>query len=405
MKVRGVAHLTHDLKHSSTERDSSLCNSLHNESRPGQRHILFIIDQLMEYGGAERVLLNMIRWLPSEKYRCSLLTFKLAEDFGGLQDIQCPLHVWPLNKTYDLRALKIAGSLLRFIREMDVSLVHTFFETSDLWAAPIAKLGGRVPIISSRRDMGILRHLKHSIAYRFTGKIYDHVLAVSDQVRDFCIAADHLAPSKVSTLYNGIEDRVAYEGTTLDAAAHKSSRPIVITVAHIRKVKGIDVLIDTADLVRRRFPEVRFVVVGGAHEPAFFHEMKDVVSERRLESTVYFAGELHDPSEFLTGGDIFFLPSRSEGFSNALVEAMLCKLPSVATNVGGNGEAIEEGISGFLIPPDNAAQAADRICQLLANNALRREMGNNARETALRRFTADAMINGLTRIYDEVMHA
>ncbi len=395
-----------DVEQLSAELNSELCNSLQVEPGAPQRHVLFIIDQLVEYGGAERVLLNTIRWLPADRYRCSLLTFKLAEGFGGLQDVRCPLYVWPLLKTYDLRAVKVASRLLRFLRDEKVSLVHTFFETSDLWAAPIAKLFGGVPVVSSRRDMGILRHRKHKVAYRFTGKLYDRVVTVSEQVRKFCIAEDRLPSEKVTTLYNGIEVLDRDDSRSGLPAEKPANAPITVTtVAHVRRIKGIDVLIDVAEQVRKLYPTVRFVVVGGAHEPEYFRSLQTIVENRGLEANVSFAGECDSPADFLADSDIFFLPSRSEGFSNALVEAMLHKLPCVATKVGGNGEAIRDGVTGFLVPPDDVTSAADKICTLIADRMLRLEMGACARQSALRKFTAHAMITGLTKIYDEVLHA
>jgi glycosyltransferase involved in cell wall biosynthesis len=116
-------------------------------------------------------------------------------------------------------------------------------------------------------------------------------------------------------------------------------------------------------------------------------------------------GALANPFPVLRASNVFCLPSRNEGFSNALIEAMGCGLPCVATRVGGNAEALEEGKSGYLVATEDADAMADRILRLLRDPVLARRMGEAARETVRARFSMDAMMNRLTGIYDELLAA
>src|SRR5205823_2281730 len=150
-------------------------------------HILFVIDQLCEAGGAERMLLNIVRRLPRDKFRCSLATFKLDSRVPLFSKMPCPVHVFPLRRTYNWNAIKMAFQLRKLIRSQGVVVVHTFFETSDLWSSVVAKMSGCPILISSRRDMGILRSAKHQLAYRLINWLFDRVLTVSEEVRSFCI--------------------------------------------------------------------------------------------------------------------------------------------------------------------------------------------------------------------------
>src|SRR5207302_1666069 len=98
-----------------------------------------------------------------------------------VRQLPCPVFVFPLRRTYDLEALKIALELRRVIRKEQVQIVHTIFETSDLWGSVVAKLSG-VPIaISSRRDLGFNQSTKHRLAYRMLRPVFDQVQTVSDQ--------------------------------------------------------------------------------------------------------------------------------------------------------------------------------------------------------------------------------
>jgi L-malate glycosyltransferase len=366
------------------------------------RHVLYIIDQLCEMGGAERVLVEMIRSLPKDEFRCSLVTFKIDESLPLLNDFPCPLHIFPLRRVYDWSGFRTARQLRDLIRREDVEIVHTFFETSDLWASVVAKFSGRVKLVSSRRDLGILRLPKHRIAYRVMRPIFDLVLTVSEQVRQFCLQEDRLSPERVITLYNGIDLEklpLLSNASGVPALSGSEGGPIISTVSHIRKIKGIDVLIRAAGIVCRELPTARFLIVGKHSEPQTFTELQELARSLGLEQNVLFLGEQDNILPTLKKTDVFCLLSRSEGFSNALIEAMACSVPCVATRIGGNTEAIKEPQNGFLVDCGDVDGAAERILQLLSDPALARRIGEAGRKTVETKFTSQAMMGQLVGIY------
>lgn len=372
-------------------------------------HVLYIIDEIRQFGGAERVLLELTRRLSPERFRSSVVTFNLNSELEGLKNFPVPLHHLPLKRSYDFRAAKMAIHLRRLIRRQRVSIVHTFFETSDLWAAPVAKFSGCPILISSRRDMGILRTRKHQLAYPFVNRIFDRVLAVSEEVRAFCIRQDRLSPRRVETLYNGVDmvdlDHKAAEGDARLQLGLHADVPLISTLANIRHIKGIDVLARAAERVCDVFPNASFLVVGRELEPDTMSSLRTIVESSGLANNFHFVGEFANPFPILCASNVFCLPSRNEGFSNALIEAMACGLPCVATRVGGNAEALEEGYSGYLVGSEDASTMADRILQLLRDPVLARGMGQAARETVRKRFSMDAMMHRLMGIYDELLAA
>lgn len=370
-------------------------------------HVLFVIDQLCEAGGAERVLLNILRLLPEQGFRCSLVTFKLDSRVDLFRQIPCPVQVLPLRRTYGWSGLLAARRLWRLIRSQQVEIVHTFFETSDIWGGLVAKLSGCPILISSRRDMGILRSGRHQLAYRLLGPLFDQVLTVSDEVSKLCVRQDRLDPEKVVTVYSGIDlqkvrtangSEVVRRTWGLAADDH-----LVTAVGHIRKVKGFDVFIRAAAIVRREFPKATFSIVGSVHEPAHLPELEELRRSLGLTEAVRFAGSSDNILSVLKASDVYCLPSRSEGFSNALLEAMACGLPCVATRVGGNAEAIEDGVSGFIVPPEAPEPMADRILRLLRQPQEARRMGHAARQRVEEKFTAEAMMANITAIYDRLL--
>lgn len=367
--------------------------------------LLFLIDQLCTLGGAERTLLSMIEHLPKEKFRCLLATFKIDPQLDV--EIPCPLRVFSLGRTYDLNALRVAMELRDFIRREGVSIVHTFFETSDLWGGVVAKLSGVPFLISSRRDMGILRSTKHRMVYRIVNSLFDLVLTVSEEVRAYCISHDGLRPGKVVTLYNGFEIQkvsAANGGKRLrESLGLPPDFQLIISVAHIRKVKGLDILARAAAKVCREFPLAVFLVVGCVSERAYFEELQELIRSLGLTEKIRFLGHRDDVLPLLKMSDVFCLPSRSEGFSNALLEAMACGLPCVATRVGGNGEAVVDQRSGYLVASEGPEEMAERILTLLRNPERAKQMGKAGREIVESRFSAQAMITQLVELYDGLL--
>lgn len=371
-------------------------------------HVLFMIDELCEMGGAERVLLKMIRMLPRDTFRCTLLTFKVREGIEELKNIGCPLWVVPLGRTYNWNALKAAQHIRRFIRQQRVTIVHTFFETSDLWGALVARLSGCPILISSRRDLGILRSAKHRVAYRLARRLYDQVLAVSPQVRSFCIETDGLKPERVRILFNGLDLAPIMMAPSREMMrwkhAMRDDLPVIATVANIRRVKGIDVLVRAAGVVCKRYPDALFLVIGVLSEKDYCSELDASVRSLGLDANFRFMGGREDIFSLLKTSDVFCLPSRSEGFSNALLEAMACRLPCVATDVGGNREAVEEGETGFIVPSEDWEAMGRRILELLDDRARAMTMGRRAEAVIREKFTAEIMMRELVEIYSNLLH-
>ena len=256
--------------------------------------------------------------------------------------------------------------------------------------------------------MGILRRPKHTLAYRLVNPLFTRVLTVSEEVRRYCVEVDHLRPERVETVYNGVEFAslpLESRGACREHLGLSGFQEIVLTIGNIRTVKGIDLFLRAAAQVCKRRPSTLFLIVGDNHEPAHFDELKKLLSELGISRNVLFYGPSEEIGRFLAACDIFCLPSRSEGFSNALIEAMGAGVPCVATRVGGNAEAIEHGRSGVLVPREDAKALGSAIEELLDNPARGRALGREASETVRTRFTHQAMMAHLTTIYERLLMA
>lgn len=378
------------------------------ETSTEPRHILYMVDTFFGgFGGAEGALLRTVRSLPKDRYRASVVTFKVGPDLDKYGMFDCPFHVFPLDRTYDWAAAKTAWRLNRLIREQNVSLVHTFFETSDLWGGLIAKLSGVPKLISSRRDMGILRLPKHSRFYRWMAPHYDQVHTVSDEVRNFMIKADGLDPAKVMTVYNGIDlERIDAAPVPPDIWASLGAghaKQLVVTVCNVRRVKGLETLLRAAARVAREIPGAVFAIIGNVNEPEYLREIEALRDSLGVHDNVVFPGRRFDVFSILKSANIFCLPSLSEGLSNALLEATAAGLPAVATRVGGNPEVIIEGKTGYVVESGDDAAMADRLLSLLRNPAQASQMGEIGRSVIRSKFTTQTMTDRVVSLYDSLL--
>jgi L-malate glycosyltransferase len=365
-------------------------------------HILLVVDQFPEIlGGGERIALALASLLPKYGYRASILTFAVHPKSNVPASALCPLYLLALRSAYDLTALRSAFVLKNFIEEQRVVLVQTFFESSDIWGGLVTKSLTGAKLIWSRRDMGILRGRKHRIAYRMMANLPDAVFAVSNEVRDYCIRVDGIDAARVDTVHNGLDLSRWPSPRPPESLPEK---PLIVAVGNIRQVKGYDVLVRAAAIVVQRYPHVRFAIAGGVLEEDCFLQLQTLIHELRLTEHFEFAGNVSDLQSFLSAADFFVLPSRSEGFSNALIEAMAAGLAIVATDVGGNAEAIEQGINGILVPSEDVDRLAGAIVQLLSNPGQAQAMRRSARETAMRQFTTEAMMEKTVAVYRRLLH-
>ena len=197
----------------------------------------------------------------------------------------------------------------------------------------------------------------------------------------------------------GVETTIVVSPSGVDASALilQADRPKefdIITVGRINRVKRHDILARVAHRLKDRFPNLKVALVGDGEERS---NVEKLVGDLGLDSVFVFAGEQTDVARWLGRSRVFVLTSDSEGLSQALVEAMICGLPAVVSDVGELGSVVEDGKNGFLVQDQDVAMYADRIEQLLADGSGRDAMGRAA-ASVRERESAEAAITFWERL-------
>ncbi len=200
-------------------------------------------------------------------------------------------------------------------------------------------------------------------------------------------------PSRVETIYNGIDP------TEFPARQEPVWHTNVVWLGRVDPLKDLHTLIRSADLVRRKVPDVTYRLFG--EEPpssrGYLASCQELVRELRLEPTVTFEGRARHPADAFHAGQFSVLSSISEGFPYTVLESMSCGVPVVGTSVGGVPEAIAD--TGFVVPPRDPVAMADASIRMLASESRRRELGRAARERVERLFAIDAMLSRHDDLY------
>ncbi|MCK4681202.1 glycosyltransferase, partial [bacterium] len=384
----------------------------------GRIKILYVIGQLSR-GGAERQTAELVKRLPRDLFEpvvCCLRGRDVLSD--EMED--AGVRVIYLGKKRGV----LSGATLRLanlIRRERPAVLHSYLFSAN-WRSLLVGRLMRVPlIISSVRNVDI--HVKSAtiaIEWALAG-LTDRVIANAGAVKDH-VAHRHLIPAeKIHVVYNGVslarangrresEGGPGNAGDPGVAGAHEigevpateraSAGPCVAMIASLTPKKDHGTFLEAVKLMTKDAPEVRFRIVG---EGALRDKLADRVTSMGLTGVVELTGARDDIGALLSEIDVSVLTSLKEGCSNVVLESMAAGCPLVVTDVGGNRELIEDGVTGYLVPPGDAAGIARRVLELLQDPGLRRRMGEAGRACVRSGFTVGRMVDDTVAFYLSVL--
>ena len=237
-----------------------------------------------------------------------------------------------------------------------------------------------VPAVSSRQRW----------AKRITLRAVDRHVGVGERVSREVENVVGLPAGSVRTIHNGVPDEAH------PALPRPRAGPLIGAAGRIEYQKGFDTLIRALPAIE----DATLVVLGDGSERARLERLAD---ELGVPERVVWLGWTEHPRGYLASFDVFALPSRFEGFPLALLEAMLAGSAVVASDVGSVPEAVRDGQTGLLVPPDDPAELAIAIQRLLGDRELRRMLGENARSFVLGHFTTEHMTRSFESLYRELL--
>lgn len=381
---------------------------------PRERKILTAVLQLINsfhQGGSERQAVQLARLLAkSSRYVVHIACLErqgvLLEEALRLNLAEIPEY--PLTSFYDRNAVTQLRRFIAYLREHRIQVIQTHDFYTNVFGIAAARLA-RVPVrIASRRETGGMRSPAQKQVERAAYRLSHAIVANAEAVRRQLIA-EGVSGEKISIVYNGLDLKrltpKAIDGRDEALARfnlpREGGRRFVTIVANLRHdVKDHPTFLRAARRVREACPEAAFVIAG---EGELTEAMRALAAQLGLEGDVFFTGRCTAVAELLSVSDVCVLSSRAEGFSNAILEYMAASRPVVATDVGGAGEAIVEGETGYLVSAGDAEAMAARIVSLLREPERAQQMGERGRLRVEQKFSCAAQLENTVNLYERLL--
>jgi glycosyltransferase involved in cell wall biosynthesis len=370
-------------------------------SRPRARVVY--LAHTLAVGGAEEMVLNLVRYLPQEFERAVVCIDEPGPIGDEIRKTGVPFHALGLRP--GLRRPIDLLRLQRFIHRCEPTIVHTFLLTASLYGRFAAMLA-RVPIvIGTEVNIYERKQPMHRLAESWLMRQTDAVIASAGSVRDFYVDQIHADPGKVVVIYNAV-DWSQLETTTAREAFRAemglpSGAPVAGIIARLTEQKAHRILFD-AIASRAELSALHLLVIGDGE---LRDELRRRVDQLGLSGRVHFAGARRDLGNILNAIDLFVMPSLWEGLPLSLVLAMGAGLPVIASRVAGIPEVVQDNVSGLLVDPGDTTQLAGAMVRLLQDNGLGARLGQEGRAFVRPRFGVDGYIASMTALYDKLLDA
>jgi len=365
--------------------------------------------------GSEQSLISLIEGLNRSKFNPfiilpenGLLEKRVRE--LGVETILLPSMI-KLGEGYRLwKALRISRSVYRIaklIREKRIQIVHSNSLRACFLVGLAAKIT-RVPSVAHVRDIHF-SPFSSSAKSSLLNKLCDVFIAVSYSTRDFILKQCPNLQTKIKVIYNGIDLRKLDGLKKVDIRSElkiEKDAPLISNIGIINPVKGHDIVIRAAAMIRKNNPNLRVLIVGGhltEKDKLYEIQLRQLTRELDLDNNVIFTGFRNDIYNLIQSTDVVVLASRyQDPLPRTLIEASALRKPIVATRVGGIPEIVENGVSGILVEPNDSQALAKSVIFLLENRERAKEMSQAARRIAETKFRIEDHVKKIIGLYAEL---
>ncbi len=371
------------------------------------KRVLQIVDGF-RMGGAENKLWELIQRLDHHKYEIMLAN---VGPTGPLQAQfeQLGIELFDFRRRWAFDPLPFL-KLYRVMRQRRIDIVQTTLFWADFIGATAAKCAG-VPVILSWETVShegdpYHNNFQRRNGYRLAMKCVDLIIAVSQEVKESLICRRHLPAEKIRVIHYGVDlEQFRPNGRAPRLAKRQEigAQPehfLIGIVARLEPWKGHRYFIEAFAEIAPRFPEANVILVG---EGSLRSALEQMTREKNLQGRLSFLGVRKDVAQLVNCLDLFVLPSLpGEGLPNVLLEAMACRIPVIATRVGGVPELVRDGQNGYLVPPGDADALRATLVRALSDRARLQEIARAGRATVEENFSLHQQIATFEQTYDEL---
>jgi glycosyltransferase involved in cell wall biosynthesis len=352
--------------------------------------IVFFIDHL-RHDGTQHVLKQLVEGLAARGHEQAIVCFNDSWDDVLVGDLKrARAHVRVVGKWATASGWGLLTTW-RWLMRNQFDVAVTLLYVADLLGRPLAHYA-RIPrIVSSLRARNIHYSAWKLALTRWSMRWANTVVLNSIAVRDFALFHEGARANQLVYIPNGISVKdFGPSGRRSDLCAEfgiPAEHLVLGSVGRLTYQKGLDILLQA--LARIHTKDIDWLIIGTGEQES---ELRALARELDIESRVHFAGYRRDVARWLGALDLYVHPARFEGMPNAVLEAMAAGCAIVATTVDGTRELIQDGVHGWLVPPDNVEALGQAISAALADPLQARQRGQMAQQHAELGFSVDAMV-------------
>lgn len=371
--------------------------------------VAYLADKL-DLSGTPLQIIELALHLDRQKFQphCVVLSHVEARVGQRLQESKISFDAIGRGNWVQVQAWRDLRKLHGIFTRLKPHIVHAYLATSNVLGALVGAVA-RVPIIiSSHRDLGGFDGKRITRVNQWTDRwLSDRVTVNSGAVREAVMKRSGLRAESMTVLYNGIDlekiDRANQRAAKRRELGLHPEDLVMAVVANFRPAKGHRYLIEAFNRLAPQFPNAKLLLCGYCNDKLLFDDLRHLVVKAGAEKQVWFLGSRSDIPEIMHASDILVAPSLSEGFSNAILEAMAAGKPVVATRVGGNCEQVSDGVNGYLVPPADSAAIEKALEKLLWSPEQLRQMGCAAQMKVREQFSVEKMAEAHERFYFDLL--
>lgn len=286
------------------------------------------------------------------------------------------------------------AALARAVRRLRPDVLHTHLAHADLYGAAAATLAG-TRLVSTKHNDDPFRVGPYRIVERAATLRAERVIAITEALARFTIERVGLPARKVTVIHYGLDEPPAAWGEN-PGLGIPDGVPVVAAVARLVEQKGLDVAVRALATLRRERGDALLVVLGEGSERG---ALERLAAELGLVGALLLPGRVPDVAAVLRRADVIVHPARWEGFGLALLEAMLCGKPVVASKVSSVPEIVVDGETGLLVPADDVEALAAALSRVLGDRDLAGRLGAAGLARARSEFSVERMARRTAEVY------
>lgn len=311
---------------------------------------------------------------------------------------------YPLFDPYPPYTLALATKMAEVAAYEKLDILHVHYAIPHAISAHLAKqiLKANLKVVTTLHGTDITlvgRDESYLPITKFGIEVSDGVTAVSEWLKKET-ATNFSTDKAIEVIPNFVDpDRFHRHPDEFCNMLGSKNEKLVCHVSNFRPVKRIMDVVETFEKIAAKVPS-RLIMIGDGPDRS---KAEAYARAHHLRDRVNFLGNVPNLEEVLAACDLFLLPSESESFGMAALEAMTSEAPVIATNTGGLPEVVVEGETGYLLPIGDVDGMAERGIELLRDDALRARMGKRGREVAIERFDERRIVPLYRELYERVI--